>query len=547
MIRGLVFIVTISCVFFMASAAFAGETVGIWMRFEQTFTSAKTYENPLYNVKSFTAAFTSPSGRTLTRSGFWDGGTTWKVRFMPDETGTWRYTTTCSDKENTGLHGIEGSIECVTTKSPHDIYTKGAIIRPKGFYHLSHADGAPFFWLGDTAWNGPLKSTEKEWERYLTKRADQGYTVIQFVTTQWRGGDMDKNGMVAFEGCGHININPDYFKRLDTKIDRINDHGLVAGPVLLWALHFVTGRHLSPGYYLPQDEAALLAKYMVARYGAHHVVWILGGDGKFVDEYEQRWKNIGRAVFGEQMHPGVVTTHPMGLSWYGAVYDDEDWLDIVGYQSSHSTARRTVEFITRGPAAKEWDKLPPRPVLNMEPIYDNIRPNATVRDIRNACWWSILATPVAGITYGANGIWSWLREGEEILNHRNHPGIKRWHESLDFLSGEQAALLASFMRALDWTRLRPAQDILVTQPGDENYKHFVSVVSTDAYNVIIVYVPAPMNVEFTNPRGYSYTGQCFDPATGKYTPAIVSIKDNCLMIDSPGPEDMVLLLKREMR
>ena len=105
----------------------------------------------------------------------------------------------------------------------------------------------------------------------------------------------------------------------------------------------------------------------------------------------------------------------------------------------------------------------------------------------------------------------------------------------------------SFMRTLDWTRLRPAQDMLVTQPGDENYKHFVSVVSTGERDVIIVYVPAPMTVEFTNPRGYSYTGQCFDPSTGKYTPATISVKDNCLMIDSPGPEDMVLLLKREMR
>ena len=37
--------------------------------------------------------------------------------------------------------------------------------------------------------------------------------------------------------------------------------------------------------------------------------------------------------------------------------------------------------------------------------------------MRNASYWSILATPTAGITYGANGIWPWLREGEEILNH----------------------------------------------------------------------------------------------------------------------------------
>lgn len=36
---------------------------GRWMEYEQTFQSQKTYENPLYEVKTFTVKFTSPAGK----------------------------------------------------------------------------------------------------------------------------------------------------------------------------------------------------------------------------------------------------------------------------------------------------------------------------------------------------------------------------------------------------------------------------------------------------------------------------------------------------
>src|SRR5687768_2512903 len=40
-----------------------------------------------------TVEITSPSGKARTVTGFWDGGLTWKARFMPDEPGTYRYRT----------------------------------------------------------------------------------------------------------------------------------------------------------------------------------------------------------------------------------------------------------------------------------------------------------------------------------------------------------------------------------------------------------------------------------------------------------------------
>lgn len=527
-----------------AALCSAADTVGLWMKYERQFTSSTSYGNPLYDVKQFVAQFTSPTGRVQRINGFWDGDRKWEVRFSPDELGTWTFVSECSDKANTGLHNVKGSFDCVAHDSSLGIYNKGSLVRPKGAYHLAHSDGTPFFWCACTAWNGALKSTEQEWTTYLENRAANGYTVIQFVTTQWRGCDTDSEGEVAFTGSGRIQVNPSFFQRLDHKVDQINEHGLVAAPVLLWALPVGAGRELSPGYYLPDNEAILLARYMVARYGGHQVVWILGGDGRYVNEYEQRWKMIGQGVFGED-HPGLVAQHPHGRSWIGREYADEHWLDIVGYQSSHSNAKGTVDWINKGPMASDWDKLPARPIINLEPNYEEIGFRIDARDVRNASYWSLLATPMAGITYGANGIWPWIRPGEDILNHGNGSGVTPWFESIKFPGSVQIGYLARMIQRLPWWRYRPCPELLLEQPGDKTYNHFIGVARTDDHSSIIAYLPVKQTIKLSNPLNLRYRGRWFDPIANEYSQAEITRSQNMLEATSPAEQDFVLVLERQ--
>ena len=537
--------VPITLILFLISFCPAfSQDVAIWTRFEKSFASSKGYNNPLYDVK-FNVRFISPTGREKNIRGFWDGSRSWKVRFMPDERGVWKWTTQSSDKSDTGLHEQAGSFNCSDADLRADIYQKGAIVRTPGLYHLQHADGTPFFWTACTSWNGTLKSTEEEWTYYLNHRAKNNFNVIQFVTTQWRGGDMNSLGQVAFEGSGAISINPEFFQHLDRKIDQINAAGLLAAPVLLWALPTVMGRHLSPGYYLPEDEAILLARYMVARYGGNHVVWILGGDGKYLDTREQRWKNIGRGVFGDE-HPGVVALHPSGKDWLGDAYASEEWLDIIGYQTGHNNTESTVTWITKGPVSQRWDKIAPKVLINMEPVYEEIRPEITAEDVRNASYWSVLSTPTAGITYGANGIWPWLREGEEIINHGSKgEGNTRVLKALDLPGSLQTGYLASFFHKIEWWKLKPAGELLVEQPGDKTVRDFISVSRTDDRTTIVVYTPVPQTFSLYNPGDHSYTAEWFDVVSNKTAKASVSTRDGVLSVPMPpGRRDHVLLLKR---
>ena len=515
-----------------------------WKKYELKFSSSVVYENPVQDLKMMEVTFTSPGGNAMTINAFWDGDNIWKARFMPNETGTWTFETQCSDSGNAGLNGQKGSFLCINNSDQKDIYIHGPVINPPGTYYLTHSDGTPFFYLACTAWNGALKSTKEEWDKYLQQRVSNNYNVIQLVTTQWRGCDKSSEGLVAFEGSGKIKINPRFFRLIDEKIDRVNELGLVAAPVILWALQNGNGRELSPGYYLPDDQAILLAKYIVARYGGNQVIWFLGGDGLYTGSYEQRWKTIGRAVFdGKQQ--GIVAQHPCGRSWIGEIYKDEPWLNIIGYQSSHSNTESTVNWITKGPMSQMWSRLPARPLINLEPNYEQIGFRITDRDVRNASYWSLFATPVAGISYGANGIWPWLHDGEKILNHTDAPGTSSWDVSINFPGSIQMGYLAQFIRKFEWWKLYPARELLIDQPGDKVFNQFVSVMKTPDNNTILAYFPVKLTIKIRKPSGAGYQTKWFDPVNNTYSDGIVQDDGSLLTITSPSEGDMLLILEKK--
>jgi hypothetical protein len=264
----------------LLSIATASPAVPKYQRFEASFQSAANYANPPQEA-SLTVTFTSPQGAKLKVPGFWDGGKNWKIRFAPTQTGNWKFETICSDAGNKGLHQQAGEFT-VTDAAGSTTFSRHGPIRvaPDGRY-LVHHDGTPFFWLGDTAWNGPLLSSTAEWDQYLKERSRQKFSAVQWVATQFRAApDGDAKKQLAYTGTDKIVINTAFFQRLDEKVDAMNKAGLLSVPVLLWAINGGATPKVNPGVSLPEDQAVLLARYMVARWGGNASAWILGGDGE---------------------------------------------------------------------------------------------------------------------------------------------------------------------------------------------------------------------------------------------------------------------------
>src|SRR5262249_34570452 len=159
-------------------------------------------------------------------------------------------------------------------------------VTPSG-RHLQHRDGTPFFFLADTCWNGPHLAQPDEWREYLADRSGKHFSAVLFTAPHFRGLAATVAGLGAFTGRNRIAIDPAFFQRLDRSIDAMNEFGLLAVPLLL---HAGKDTERNSGYYLPEDQAVLLARYIIARYDAHHVLWDLIAEAEFHAGGARYWK-----------------------------------------------------------------------------------------------------------------------------------------------------------------------------------------------------------------------------------------------------------------
>jgi uncharacterized protein DUF4038/uncharacterized protein DUF5060/collagenase-like protein with putative collagen-binding domain len=527
-----------------------GPLVPKWHRFEQTFKSLVAYTNPVQQA-SLRVEFTSPTGEAINVFGFWDGGETWRVRFAPNQIGKWTYQTTCSDAANSGLHKQTGSFLCTASSGQSRFAKHGPVRVAPSSHYLMHDDRTPFFWLGDTAWNGALLSTPQEWNWYIRERVRQKFTAVQWVTTQWRGSPKgDRVNALAFTGEERIQINPGFFQTLDTRMDALNEAGLLSAPVLLWAIGGGSNPKVNPGFSLPEEQAILLARYMVARWGANDVVWILAGDGDYRGPKADRWKKIGRAVFGEGPHAPVML-HPGGMHWNWDDFKDEKWLDVIGYQSGHGDDDRALAWMINGPLTQDWKKRPTRPFINLEPPYENhvayqSKTRISPHTVRRAIYWSLLNAPTAGVTYGGHGVWGWDDGTKPPTDHPNTGVPLPWQKALLMPGAEQMVHLVDFFNSIEWWQLSPAPESVVNPAGSP--RRYNAAARSEKGDVLVVYVPEDHNVEIrvkALPPDPQVTW--IDPRTGAKHSAVAVVMEQIAQFPTPGEGDWLLLAKTEKR
>ncbi|MFQ5963711.1 MAG: DUF5060 domain-containing protein [Candidatus Scalinduaceae bacterium] len=147
-------VIALSLVFgFISNQALGMSQVGLYDVWETQVINTNSYSNPFdYNEIELQATFTAPSNKQINFFGFHDGdgnggqtGNVWKLRFMPDEIGTWTYTYTWTD----GTPGGSGSFSVVDTELPGPLN----IASDNPWYFMT-ARNEPFNFRGYTTTNG---------------------------------------------------------------------------------------------------------------------------------------------------------------------------------------------------------------------------------------------------------------------------------------------------------------------------------------------------------------------------------------------------------
>ncbi|MEZ5275174.1 MAG: DUF4038 domain-containing protein [Opitutaceae bacterium] len=405
--------------------------------------------------------------------------------------------------------------------------------------HLQHEDGTPFFWLADTAWNGPLLASEEDWDLYLKDRATKGFTAIQFVAhAPWRAAEKDADGRTAWLGRTDPTINPAFYDRVEKFVKAINDHNMLAAPILMW-----TCTPDDPGQYLSEEAIIPIVRYEIERLKKYQVLWILAGDGNYVDELGAKWRRIGRQIFPPTRDKTPVAMHLCGMNLPYKELSTEPWLDIWGYQSGHGDDNATLAWIHSGPVAFSWPEDTRRAFINFEPPYEGHRayqsgePHSDF-SVRRAAYWSLLNAPTAGVTYGAQGIWSWQTEAGEPLNHEGTGIAPPWHEALQLPGSSQMGILAGIFNEIRWWQLRPNGDLLRDQPGMLDPRAYISTAQTPNESAVVLYLPLGGRVALNSTLA-NRTGTRFDPRKGDRQ--LVTVDANA-DLDTPADQDWVVVL-----
>lgn len=514
--------------------------VAKWGRFEQVFESDLAYSNPLQEVR-LTVLFTSPLGSTQQVDGYWDGGMAWRVRFSPDQPGHWTFKTACSDVRNPGLHGRTGEFLCTAATGQTRFQRHGPVRVARDHRHFEHADGTPFFWIADTAWNGARVAAPKNWEVYALTRAFQKFSVAQWAVAPGLGAHLEP----AFTGMERISINPEFFKHLDAKVTILSRAGLLSAIVPLLELGSAADREAC----LPEDQAILLLRYIVARWGAEPVVWLLAFDGGNQGWNVARWKRIGQAVFAEGSHAPVIV-FPGETSWVLDELRDQTWVDAFGCQSMTDFTDDALKWTFVGPFAREWMKEPARPLIPFVPHENAARLQSEIRfsadDVRRAVYWSLLLTVPAGVSYGAQGVANWDTTLPPADADSEVPDVPAWRKALFLPAARQMTYLAELMGSVDFWKLRPRPETIATQPGDVSVPRFIAATGMDTKALALVYLPEDRSVDIIpNVMPASALVSWFNPRTGEKTATVALASGATCPLPTPNPGDWLLLMMAE--
>ena len=576
-----------------------------WRVVEVTYESEKTYADPFADVTLDLRL--AGNGRVYTVPGFWDGGSTWRVRFVCPAAGVYQFITVCSDADNAALHGRTGEVNCAAYAGDLAVYKHGFVTTRYGEKFLTYEDGTPFYYLGDTHWQLAQESADMV-DTICAKRVEQGFTVYESQPMDCKFNNditdhltdeslpslraVEENfRVIASHGLTHANSQ--FFWPLAGMHNLIERHGGWTEPVIKGRLG--TKRVTMPD--LSDEAKAYLEKvcrYWVARFSAYPVIWTLGQEVdndpyqnetskwnavnnpyKYVATYLNKYDPYDHPVTAHQESTGDTVAYGNGLGT-GEVR-------IPYYPNGAPSAFRDVEAHTMYAAqwhpslikrddyvsAKDyWYNGQGKPVVNYEGLYCYLW---TKNFGARAQAWASYLSGLYGCAWGGQPTWAYQNGFERDIPSDDgvdtiRPEEKQaaiWQDALEYPSTYQMGYMRQFMEAHRWNELIPRFN---------NYAHFVpskgvfyDCASTKENDVVVFYFYSfsdPSVAERPNATGRAgyatgtvgcltpgatYVGQWFDPISGTYgrkTIFTASGLGTYYIGDRPTCTDMVYVIEK---
>lgn len=358
-------------------------------------------------------------GTTVKANGFYDGGGQYRVRFSPDQAGTWHYRTFSN---RTQLDGQAGTI----TVTPPGQGNHGPV-RVRDTFHFAYADGTPYRQIGTTCyvWNHQGDALE---EQTLETLAVSPFNKIRMCVFPKRYAyNENEPPFYPFEGTpptgwDFTRFHPEFFHHLEKRIRDLRDRHIEADIILFhpydrghWGFDRMAAEH--DDHYL---------RYTIRRLAAfRNVWWSLANEYDFMKEKkESDWDRFIDIVAEEDPYHRLCSIHNGTLLY------------------NHTNPHLTHASIQNGSAVEDagrailYRDIYRKPIVFDEVKYEGDLPqrwgNLTAEQMVRAFWEGTIAG-----TYVGHG--ETYRHPEDII----------WWSKGGTLHGESPARIAFLRKVLE--------------------------------------------------------------------------------------------------
>jgi len=408
---------------------------------------------------------------------------------------------------------------------------------------LEYENGAPFLYLGDTAWELFHKLNREEATEYLTNRKEKGFTVIQAVVLAENDGLRTPN---AYGQVPLIDLNPEkpnekYFEHVDFIVDKAEELGLYVGMLPTWGDKVPNMNQAAGPIVFDEKNARVYGEFLGKRYKDRLIIWILGGDRNVhSDTVFSIWQSMAEGLRAGDGGNHLITMHPRGWKSSSEWFHNEEWFDFNLYQSGHSRHfNKVYEY-----AEHDYLLNPAKPFVDGEPAYEDIPvtfwefcnwsdplrvpagvldSNKLVKDrshfkygyftdydVRIHAYWNLLSG-AAGYTYGNNAIWQMFKKSGEMAI----PCLYDWRASMDRPGADDVRHVRKLFAARDFSKLIPDQSVIYGHNPKDSTHIRAAVASDGSFLMAYLSVGQPATIVMKKITGSQVKAFWFDPREGK--------------------------------
>ena len=418
---------------------------------------------------------------------------------------------------------------------------------------LTYADGTPFFYLADTAWDLFYRLNMEEAEAYFRIRSEQGFNAIQAVLLGGiLGSDtVNRNGRRALclreDGTGILE-SPDlmgedsYWAQVKAMVTLAEQYGIYMALLPCWL-----NKYTEKGLFTL--EGAECYGSFLGQYFAEHenIIWVMGGD------YFHRKVDatpfvhaIARGLKRTDGGAHLLTFHPGGGHTSCEFLEQWDYVDFHGAQSSHDFGGWGSHKLMAAMRA-----FAHKPYLDLETRYENHGAcwryydyKFDAADIRQVAYQNVLEG-ACGQTYGHASIFAFSNPPDDLgsygfyLKDMPSPG---WKEALDAPGARHLTYLKQLRLSRPYFGFRAAPELVVSD--DAFLGGHISAGRAERYAYIYAPQGQPIKVYGGLLGGGALRASWFNPRTGEEKQfALIPPRDALFVPPTQGKDnDWVLIL-----